>query len=186
MLLILNLFLLPLTALCANILIVLVTVVVLMFRHMDSLDGTFAGVELRLSKDFGKWLQRHRARLQRRRKLGWLRYVMVALLVLFVAVAAAGIATIDPVLAVRLHSMGVAEQVQRELGPQIGTVFSQTPPCVSLPTLYLIPTGKMDKPAAAAAAERLAQALAKREERQRWRIVVKTGDGPPLAERPYP
>ena len=186
MLLVLDLFMLPLTALCANFLVVLSTLVVVIFRHGDSLDGLFAGLELRFSRDLNSWLQRHRARLQRRRKLGWLRYAMVALLALFVMVTVAGYVTVDRTLAVRLHSMGVAEQVQQELGPQAGTILSQTPPCVSLPTLYLIPTADISRTAAAAAADRLAQMLAQRQEKQQWRIVVKTGEGPPLAERQYP
>lgn len=186
MLLVLDWFLLPLTALCANFLVVLSTIVMVILRHGDSIDGLFAGLELRFSRDFNTWLKRHHTRLRRRRTLAWLRYVMLALLALFVVVAVAGFATVDRTLAVRLHSMAVAEQVQQELGPQAGTIFSQTPPCVSLPTLYLIPTADMNRTAAAAAADRLAQMLAQRQEKRQWRIVVKTGEGPPLAERQYP
>jgi len=186
MVLILNVYLLPLTAFTAGAMIVLTTIVVMIYRHADSMDGLFAGVEMRLARDFDTWLQRHRARLERRHRVGWLRHVLAIGRVPYAIPAVAGYVTVDRTLATRLHSMAVAETVQRELGPQAGTIFSQTPPCVLAPTLYIVPSPGEAASVTERTWQKSAALLKQLDPGQKWRVVIRTGETtlPPVRTSP--
>ena len=180
----------PIAALAALFVVALAPFLIVLFVNQPALDAPYAALETLRARlrhqqpDPQRWLAQYCKLKERRRRLGWMRYVMLVLVLILAAMGVAGYVTIDRVLGVRLQALAMVEDVKQALGPQV-TVFTQTPPCVAQCTLYLIPPPGMKAPEAQKLAATAQQALRQRRERRAWRIAVKTGEVQPLAEGEY-
>jgi hypothetical protein len=180
----------PLTAIAAAFIVGFVPFLIALFHNQPALDAPFAAAEVlrarrrREPPDPERWLATYRKVKERRRRLGLLRYVMLVLVLALAGIGAWGYVTVDRVLAVRLQAIAMEDDIKQALGLQV-TVFTQTPPCVPACTLYLIPPPGMKAPEAKQLIVKTQQALQQRGERRAWRIEVKTGEGPLLAEGEY-
>ncbi|MEN6304666.1 MAG: hypothetical protein ABFD96_18185 [Armatimonadia bacterium] len=180
----------PLSGMILAALILLLPMVLMAFGNQASFDAPFAATEVlraklgRRAADPQRWLTQYRMLKARRQRLGILRHVMAALMVLLVVMGVYGYVTVDRVLAMRLQARVVEEALKSEMGLE-WTVFSQTPPCVPLRTMYLIPGKNLSKAQAESEVARVRKWLEERREPRPWQVKVKTGDGPPLAEERY-
>lgn len=179
----------PLSAMVLAALLLLLPMVVLSFGNQAAFDAPFAATEVlrarlgRKAPDPERWLAQYRLLKIRRQRIGVLRQAMAVLMALLVVTGVYGYVKVDRVLAVRLQAMAVAEALKADLGTGSGvTVFSQTPPCVPVRTMYLIPGGSTNKAQAEKYVAAVVEWLGVRGEKRPWRVKVKTGDGPPLAE----
>lgn len=171
----------PLSGFVVLALALLMPPVVLMLRGRTAyLDAPFAAVEVvaarlaRRAPDPQRWLAIHRRQVERRRKLAVLPHIMLVLMIALAVLGAFGYVSIDRVLAVRVHSMAVAEKVQQQMGPSAGTIYSRTPPCVKQPTLIIVPPPKVSLDQEAALQLQAEGLLHQLDPRHHWEVGVYT------------
>lgn len=172
----------PILAFVVMVLVLLTPLVLLMVRGRNEyLDAPFAAVEVMAARlthrppDPQRWLVQHRRQVERRRKLAVLPFVMLALMVALALLGVFAYATIDRVLAVRLHSMAVAEQVQTQMGTSAGTIFSQSPPCVKQPTLMVVPPPNVTAAQVSKLKAQATNLVRQLDPKQQWAVKVITG-----------
>lgn len=191
---ILVLFLWPLAAITAAVVLAIAPALLAERLNPAVTDAPLAATEVLLAKAAGRepdpqrWLRRFRAQRQRRERLRVLQIMLYATLLLLIATGGAGSLTIDPVLANRLRVMGMEQELRVALAGQFeGTIITQTPPCVPVNTVYLIPGRDLKGPDARRLVNSVTQWFAARQEPRAWRVAIRTGEaGPPPAESLYP
>lgn len=181
----------PLSGVILGFTTMLAPFIIIAYANQAAFDAPFAGSVARRARlarqtpDPEPWLAQYRKTRARRQRLGILRHVMVALLAVLLGMGVFSATTIDPMLSMRLKARVLENDLRASLNRLDLTIFTQTPPCVPVRTLYLIPGPDMKKPEAQALVGQVVKWLTERGERGPWRIQVKTGDGPPLAEAAY-
>ncbi|MEN6548680.1 MAG: hypothetical protein ABFE07_21745 [Armatimonadia bacterium] len=182
----------PLSGVVLGAFVMLLPILLMAYANPAALDAPSAAVEVlrarlrRQAADPERWVARYRLLKARRQRLGLLKWAMAALMALLAVMGVYGYVTVDRVLAMRLQAQVVEEALRADLSTSFeGTIFSQTPPCVPLRTMYLIPGKDLSKAQAQSQVERVVKWFGERGERWPWQVRVKTGDGPPLAEGEY-
>lgn len=182
----------PVSGIILGAFILLLPLVLLAFGNQAAFDAPFAALEVMRAK-LGKrsaeperWLAQYRTAKARRQRLGVLRQFLAAMMVLLLSMSVSAYISLDRVLAMRLRAQVLEQALKAELGNSFeGTIFSQTPPCTGLRTMYLIPAKDPGKAQAQRDVDRVVKWLAERQERWAWAVQVKTGEGPPVAEGTY-
>lgn len=184
----------PLAAITAAVVLAVAPMLVAERLNPAVTDAPLAATEVLLAKAAGRepdpqrWLSRFRLQQQRRERLRILQLMLYVALALLIVTGLAGSLTIDPVLANRLQVMGLEQELRVPLAGQFdGTIITQTPPCVPVNTVYLIPGRDLKAPDAQRLVNTVTQWLAARQEPRAWRVAIRTGEaGPPPAESLYP